>query len=46
MTPIINALREINYQGYLSGEILPLPDSDAAARRTIESFRRYTADYA
>ena len=46
MTPIINALREINYQGYLSGEILPLPDRDAAARRTIESFRRYTANYA
>ena len=26
--------------GYLSAEILPLPDSDAAARQTIDSFRR------
>ena len=41
--PVIEVLREICYQGYLSGEVLPLPDSDAAARQTIESFRHYTA---
>jgi sugar phosphate isomerase/epimerase len=38
--PIIDALREIGYAGYLSAEILPLPDSTTAARQTIESFRR------
>ncbi len=43
VAPIITALREINYQGYLSAEILPLPDSTTAARQTIESFRRFTA---
>lgn len=41
--PVIEVLREIGYQGYLSGEVLPLPDSDVAARQTIESFRHYTA---
>jgi sugar phosphate isomerase/epimerase len=35
--PIIAALREINYTGYLSAEILPLPDPMTAARQTIQS---------
>jgi sugar phosphate isomerase/epimerase len=39
--PIVEALREIGYNGYLSAEVLPLPDPDAAARQTIESFRKY-----
>jgi sugar phosphate isomerase/epimerase len=38
--PIIAALREIDYPGYLSAEILPLPDAATAARQTMESFRR------
>jgi sugar phosphate isomerase/epimerase len=37
--PIIAALREIGYSGYLSAEILPLPDPEAAARQTISSIR-------
>lgn len=37
--PIVSALREVGYSGYLSAEILPLPDPLAAAKRTIESFR-------
>ncbi|MEO8351471.1 MAG: sugar phosphate isomerase/epimerase family protein [Chthoniobacteraceae bacterium] len=41
--PIIDALRRTGYTGYLSAEILPLPDSATAARQTIESFRRFTA---
>lgn len=41
--PIIAALRQLNFQGYLSAEVLPLPDSDTAARQTIESFRRFTS---
>ena len=43
VAPIVAALREIGYAGYLSAEILPLPDSATAARQTIESFRRFTA---
>jgi sugar phosphate isomerase/epimerase len=38
--PIIAALREIGYEGYLSAEIFPLPDAVIAARQTMESFRR------
>ena len=42
LAPIIAALRDIGYAGYLSAEILPLPDSDAAAAQTIASFRALT----
>ena len=38
--PVVAALRDIGYAGYLSAEILPLPDSAAAARQTINSYRR------
>lgn len=41
--PVVAALRDIGYTGYLSAEVLPLPDSLTAARKTIESFRRYVA---
>lgn len=37
--PVIAALREISYQGYLSAEIFPLPDPMAAARQTLSSIR-------
>jgi sugar phosphate isomerase/epimerase len=40
---VVSALREIHYSGYLSAEVLPLPDSDSAAQRTIETFRILTA---
>jgi len=40
MAPVIKALREIGYAGYLSAEILPLPDSEAAAMQTIKAFRQ------
>jgi sugar phosphate isomerase/epimerase len=39
--PVVAALREVGYEGYLSAEVLPLPDSMTAARQTIESFRKY-----
>ena len=39
MAPIIAALRRIGYEGYLSAEVLPLPNSDEAARQTITSYR-------
>jgi len=40
---VVQALRDGGYAGYLSAEVFPLPDPDAAARQTIESFRRFTA---
>ena len=39
--PIARALAEIGYDGFVSAETLPYPDPDAAAAKTIESFRRY-----
>ncbi len=41
VAPIIAALREIGYGGYLSAEIFPLPEAAAAARQTIAAFRRH-----
>jgi sugar phosphate isomerase/epimerase len=38
MAPIMAALREMGYTGYLSGELLPLPDSYAAAAQTAKAF--------
>jgi sugar phosphate isomerase/epimerase len=38
--PIVSALVEIGYEGYLSAEVLPLPDPDTAARQTIATFRQ------
>ncbi len=42
--PVIHALRAIGYQGYLSAEILPLPDSESAAAQTIAAVRRVLKD--
>jgi len=39
--PAIDALRRINYKGYLSAEVLPLPFPLIAAQQTIESFHHY-----
>lgn len=39
VAPIIAALREIGYRGYLSAEIFPLPDAASAAQRTMAAFR-------
>lgn len=39
---IIEALRAIDYRGYLSAEVFPKPDPEAAARQTITAFREYT----
>lgn len=36
---IVNRLTKIGYDGYLSAEILPLPDSDTAAKKTIKLMR-------
>lgn len=38
---VIAALKDIGFAGYLSGEILPLPDSEAAAAQTIKAIRAH-----
>ncbi len=40
--PIIQALRDIQFDGYLSAEILPWPNSEAAAAQTIHAFKGLT----
>jgi sugar phosphate isomerase/epimerase len=37
---IVNTLREIDYQGYLSAELYPRPDPDTAAADTIRYMRQ------
>jgi sugar phosphate isomerase/epimerase len=41
--PIAQALREIEFTGYVSAECLSWPDADTAAAKTIETYRRYFA---
>ena len=39
--PIAQALREIRYDGCISAEVLPLPDSEGAAAQTIAAYRKF-----
>ena len=41
--PIAAALKEIGYEKYASAEAFPWPDSDAAAKATIEAFNQHLA---
>ncbi|MBI2929868.1 MAG: sugar phosphate isomerase/epimerase [Verrucomicrobia bacterium] len=41
IAPIAQVLRDIGYAGYLSAEVLPLPDSNTAAKQTIASIRKF-----
>lgn len=41
--PIIDALRAIGYEGYLSAEAFPHPDPHEAAKQTIRAFQYWTA---
>lgn len=38
--PIVTALRENGYTGYISAEVFPWPDSVSAARQSLASYRR------
>lgn len=38
--PIIQALREIGYDGYLCAEAFPIPDSQTAAKSTMDAFAK------
>ena len=40
-SPIVAALRETGYDGYLSAEIFPKPDPDEAARQTIAAIKQH-----
>lgn len=42
IAPIVAALREIGYAGFLSAEVFPLPDAASAARQTIAAYREHT----
>ena len=37
---ILEVLYTIGYQGYVSGEFMPLPDADTAAQRSVDFLRR------
>jgi sugar phosphate isomerase/epimerase len=39
---IADTLKEINYEGFLTAEMLPLPDPDTSAVKTIEYMRKLT----
>jgi sugar phosphate isomerase/epimerase len=41
--PIVQALRDIGYSGYVSAEALPWPDPVSAARQTMETYRQVFA---
>ncbi len=41
VAPIVAALHEIDYRGYISGEALSIPDPAAAATQCIASYRKY-----
>ena len=38
---VVAALKDLGFAGYLSGEILPLPDSETAAAQTIQAIRAH-----
>ena len=37
--PIVSALRTIQYSGFVSAEVLPMPDDETAGRQTMRAFR-------
>lgn len=39
--PIVKALRDLNYAGYVSAECYPYPDPDAAAKQSIQTYREF-----
>lgn len=41
VAPLIHALKEIHYQGYLSAEVFAWPDSTSAAKQTIEAYKKW-----
>jgi sugar phosphate isomerase/epimerase len=44
LTEAVAAVMEIGYNGFVSAEILPVPDPEGAATQTISSFRKWFRD--
>jgi sugar phosphate isomerase/epimerase len=42
-TSILNTLFDTGYQGFVSGEFMPLPEADTAARRNIAYLRQLSS---
>lgn len=42
--PLLSALRDIDYRGWVSAEVLPLPDDGAAAGQAIDFLRRHESE--
>lgn len=40
----VEALTEMGFQGFVSAEVLPLPDPETAAEQTLKSFRKWFRD--
>ena len=38
MPPVIDALKQVGFDGYLAARAMPFPDPDTAARATMEAF--------
>lgn len=41
VAPVAQALRDIDYRGFISAEIFPCPDADQAAARAMDSYRKH-----
>ena len=41
IVPVAQVLQEIGFDGCISAEVLPLPNSETAAAQTIQSYRRF-----
>jgi sugar phosphate isomerase/epimerase len=41
--PIFTALKDVGYDGFISAEALPYPDSERAAEQTLRAFREFAA---
>lgn len=41
MQAVSDALKQIDYKGYVSAEVFPLPDTDSAALQTITAFKKW-----
>jgi sugar phosphate isomerase/epimerase len=41
---ILRALRQGGYDGWLSAELLPIPDPDTAARITVDAMRKWMSE--
>ena len=41
VAPVVEALKSIGYQGWISAEVRPRPDSETAMTQTLASYRKW-----